>query len=343
VLSHVSTYATTRGQLGFAAGQMLGRIDADDCRGLGAGPTGATEFTGLRAVVQDQNPSTPGSISLYLYGEQPGRPDFPTQPAAAAPGTTALGGVTNIVVGGGMPPAPAAWIISVGFATPLSLPSGQDLFIGLEVGPAPTWPLDGESLQFHLAVGTALAPGPGLIAQGSYLLDHVPATALLAYTITMRQGMVEPMVQAGRGRGSAVALVSVNGFESANGSFLGGLHPDAAAPPLNAGRADDLGYVVFDAVVTDLVVYAGDISGTFSANPLPLGSVVPGGQGLFCLAGSAIVLGFRLGSGTGQDRFDFRLSPAARTLVRGIDFTSQAVVIDALGVPTGTPCMRQRL
>jgi hypothetical protein len=76
---------------------------------------------------------------------------------------------------------------------------------------------------------------------------------------------------------------------------------------------------------------------------LLLAPILAGGQGQFCLEGTAVVLALRLGAGSGEDRFELALQPGQRTVVRGIDFTSQALVARFGGGLVGTPCARQRL
>src|SRR5262249_17077516 len=154
--------AASRGQLAQASGELLARFDHDDYRGIGVGASGTSEITGLVAIIQDQDATTPETVSLHVYGEQTGVPDFPNLPAASPRGTNPRASIPTFALFGPGPAGPAAVLLTLGFATPLALPS-TDVFLGVEVQAA-SWPTDGISLQ--VAIGTP--PGPAPVIHPSY-------------------------------------------------------------------------------------------------------------------------------------------------------------------------------
>lgn len=128
-------------------------------------------------------------------------------------------------------------------------------------------------------------------------------------------------------------------------TMLSGLHPDAASPPLNPGRADEVSFVYGDWVLPpgSPVMFLGAFA---DFGPIvPLDNHVPGSIGGICLDPSAMfVPGFASHGSLGtQCAFVTTIPATVRPLLRGIHWTQQAIAFDgASGTLRGTLCGRQK-
>jgi hypothetical protein len=346
-----SVGATSRGGL-LGPGTAFARIDADDYIGWATDPAvpGARVITGIDCIVQDQDAVlTPELFDVGIYPEDPFAPGFPLGFAGVV-GALGLPG----------PAAPAAGVVSaayvaVAFGAPIVMPIGIDVFIGLVFPPALAWPADGISFQVVLGLPLGVAfptfdmAGP---AMGAPVAPWTPANSYGAYAplggpafyASRRQiwadidstapgGVVTTM--------AAEATFPIAGAAPGTTSFMSGLHPDAAFPPLNPGRADDVGYVVNDDVAAagSLVFFMADFGLGFE---LPMGLFSPGAVGTFCLpTGIVTAIGF-LAGGTASNVL--LIPPGARPGLLGLELTQQAVTFDlANGTLRGTPCGSQKM
>jgi hypothetical protein len=357
--------ATSRGALQQNAGQLLFRFDAEDYRSWGDANGTTNTVTGVQFILQDQYDSSVENYDIRIYGEDltTPNPNFPNFPATAPAGTNQLAHFGPFASPGGTANAPAAWFVTVTFATPLGLPDAQDVFLGVELqasaaaNPATTpafWPNDGISIQISLGVQQTGFPtfdlkGPAAISggltAGSYGIAHNPATGVMAYG-GARQGQVDFLTTTTVGRGVVTAQTNQVSLVSSNllpgtASFFSGVHPDSASPPFNGGRADTPSYVFMGAPAGTIVFFLIDFS--FSPTPLPLSAFVPGSTGTACLnLGAFQTLGFSIASGSGQDAFTLNLSPGARTLIAGITLVWEGVSLDPVAnVLHGGPCGAQ--
>jgi hypothetical protein len=358
--------ATSRGALQAAAGQLLFRFDAEDYRCWGDANGTTNTVTGMQFILQDQFDSSVEQYDIRIYGEDltTPNPNFPNFAPTAPVGTNQLAHFGPFSSPGGTLNAPAAWFVTVTFATPLALPDAQDIFLGVELQPSaaantaatpPSWPNDGISVQIELGLQQP-APftvwdlkGPAAISGGltanSYAIAHNPATGVMAYG-GARQGQVDFLTTTNVGRGVVTAQTNQTSLTVSNAlpgtaSFYIGVHPDAATPPFNGGRADVPSYVFMGAPAGTIVFFLIDFS--FSPFPLPLSMFVPGSTGAACLnLGAFQTLGFSIASGTGQDAFTLNLSPGARTLIGGLTLVWQGVSLDPVAnVLHGGPCGAQ--
>src|SRR5262249_50863282 len=174
---------------------------------------------------------------------------------------------------------------------------------------------------------------------------HNPAAGTLAYG-GARQGQVDFLMTSTAGRGVVTAQTNQTSLTSSNAlpgtaSFFSGVHPDAATPPLNGGRADTPSYVVRGPPAGTIVFFLIDFGS--SPLPLPLSTFVPGSTGTACLPlGSFQTLGFAIASGSGQDTFTLNLSAGARTLIGGLSLVWEGVSLDPVAnVLHGGPCGAQ--
>jgi hypothetical protein len=367
---HLATGATSRGPAGPV--QLLFRFAAEDYRGYGnaqATSVSGNDVTGIQFTLQDQF-ALAGSQEQYdvrVYGESPQNHGFPAFAANQPAGTNELAhlGPFTSPVGGTASDPRGAWIVTVTFATPLTLPAAQDVFVGVQLQQAAamnlaavpsSWPNDGLSVHTSVGAGTSASvfddKGPALIegnlTNGSYLLVHDLAAGTYAYSGGPHQGQVDFLVPSAIGRGVVTAVTNQTSYPISNtapgtSSFFSALHPDARAVPLHAGRADNVGYAFLGAPAGAPVFTLAGFS--FAAAPQPLAAILPGSTGSACLdSAGAMVVQFALGGGTGVDAWSLPLSPGARTIVAGVTLVFQAIELDpATGLAHAGPCGATRL
>ncbi|GAB4150171.1 MAG: hypothetical protein Fur0037_18660 [Planctomycetota bacterium] len=351
---NVSTSATSRGSLGGNAGEVIARIDADDYAGWANDPANPAQrlISAITCVVQDQNAvATPETFDVKIYSEDPANPGYPL----SSSGVVAVAGVPG-------PPAPASGTIAaavrtLAFGTPVPVAVGSDVFVSFAV-PAAAWTSDG--LSFHISLGYQPSstftvwdePGPAMQPfhstnvqpSESYALNYFPATSSFAYS-TRRQIRVD--VATGAAAGSVTAVTNQTSYTISNtppgtASFLSGLHPDAANPPYNVGRADDIGYRFFHANIPDLSPVFFLVSlGAFGPE-ISLSSFVPGSVGVGCLN---LALLSPLGVGfttSGMATKTIAIPAPARSILSGWTLSQQAIAFDPTsGALVGGPCGRQ--
>jgi hypothetical protein len=360
----VATGATSRGPQGAGAAQLLFRFDSEDYRSYGDAQAAGNQVLGCQITLQDQYALT-GSQERYdlrLYGEDPAHANYPNFLPNQPVGTNELvrmGPYTSLVAGTASDPR-GAWLIAIAFATPITLPAGQDIFVGVEfqasaaANPNTTpagWPNDG--LSMHTSLGAAGisqtydSRGPGAIAGGttanSYMLVHDVGNNVYAYSSGMHQGQVDFLVPGTIGRGVITAITNQTSYPISNASpgtasFFSALHPDARSTPTNSGRADTVGYSFLGASAGSLVFYMVDFG--FGSSPVPLSNFQASSTGMACLnLASAMTLGFNVANGSGVDFYPFALSPSARSLIAGVTVAMQGISFDpATGILRSGPC-----
>ncbi len=362
-LHNVGIGATSRGSMAGRAGELLFRFDSSDYTAIGrpqnTSPT-ANDIDGIRFILQDQDALTVEPYNLNIYGEDPLNPDFPNFAAGAPGGTNALGtfGPFNSPAGAA---GPAAWFITVTFTTPVGVPAGQDMFLGVDLAAAAGagWTADGLSVQISLGTNPNFPPpttntydlqGPALISpfSNSYGLVHDRTNSLFAYG-GKRQGAIDIMTLGPAGVGTAITNqpnYPTSNAAPGTASFMSGLHPDAANPPLNGARVDDIGYVYFDHVLPtgSLVLYLADLA--VSPVQLPLAQFVPGSVGVVCLTPALTTLSFAVTATQGagaMTSFNLFIPAAARNTLLGSSFAFTAIGFDPVaGILRGAPCVTQK-
>lgn len=344
---NTSVGATSRGSVGTAAGEVIGRFDADDYAGWANDPSNPQQrlISSISTTVQDQDAvATPEVFDVKIYTEDPANANFPL----ISGGVTAVTGVAG-------PPAPSSGTIaaafrSLTFATPVPVPVGRDVFVGFAM-PAAAWSTDG--LSFHINLGYAPSasfltwdePGPAmqpLVTTGtvppsnSYGLNYIPTAATPLFYSARRQIIID--IATGGAGGVVTAVTNQTNYTISNtapgtASFMSGLHPDAVNPPFTAGRADDIGYRLNDTTLPDnsLVFFLVTL-GTFGPE-VPLAGLVPGSTGVACL-NPAFTSSLGIGmTTTGSASMVVAIPAAARSIIAGWPLLQQAI---AYNITTGT-------
>jgi hypothetical protein len=312
---------------------VFNRIDREKYAGWGysdANP-GFREIHGVHYILQDQDASTAESFSVVIYTEDPARPDYPL---VAAPIAT-IGPLSWGGIGSGI----AAYQITTTFGTPILVPAGADVFLGITLHtPFNATLTDGPSIQLTIGVpnsstGQADLPGgsaPAGLTFGGY---YEATSQTLAYSSPLlRQYYIDPILQTG-----GVALVQHYGdalHPAANthpgtGCMFSSQYPDSSSPSRNAGRADDIA-MSWAANVPDgtLVFFLADVSLGFGPE-VPLSAYAPGSTGALCLnAGSMTVLGFAT-TQTGLAYYQIVWGPAVRPYLPGLPLAQQGIALDA--------------
>ncbi|MCB9883669.1 MAG: hypothetical protein H6834_17910 [Planctomycetes bacterium] len=140
-----TTDFATRGSIpSNTTGWVVNRY-ARDAHGGGIGTV-----VGMRAVVQDNDCSTPNRAQLAVFGESPSVPGTPDERNQLA--TT---GVFVLPTSG---TGPCAWLLTVTFPTAVvHCPATQDVFTSVFLDAAPTWPNDGVAAHISLESPNVLA------------------------------------------------------------------------------------------------------------------------------------------------------------------------------------------
>jgi hypothetical protein len=297
----VNVSATSRGSNGGSAGAMLNRMEYDQYRAWGQdGSPKSLAFRtihGFKANLQDQDASTQQKLDWVGYSEDSSNANFP-DPAgliftsSQAWPFTATSGITS------------ATIVSI-FKTPVQVPAKGDVFVGLETDAVAGagWPTDGVSVNITLGYQPTSSftvfdlGGPALGTTGprnTYGYSWImPAASNPPLANGPRQYLIDPLVLGGTG--AATAVTNQTSFTSSNAapgttSFLSALNPDIKDPPLNATRADDIGYLVEHTLAAgNPVVFA--LAAKFAPFDIPLGAgsgVLSLDLGTFFIAGAAV-------------------------------------------------------
>jgi len=365
--------ATSRGAMANRAGELMFRFDSSDYVALGrpAAPApgfpGSTQnlIDGVQFILQDQYAVSQEGYNLHIYTESATAPDYPTITAGQPAGTSAISTVTGLLSPTSTTASPAAWQVSYTFTTPVAVPNNADAFVSVELQASAAantaatpsfWPNDGLSVQISLGI----QPGAGFtvfdlkgaapVGQTSYGLVHDVTNALFAYG-GARQGMMDLLTtEPGRGVATAItnqATYTISNTAPGTASFFSALHPDAATPPFNGGRVDDLGYVYQNASLPagSLVFYLVDLGFAPGNLYLPLSSFMPGSTGVLCLSPNLQNIGLTVSSGP-QTNFTFLIPSAARGLLGASGLSQIAVTAIGYDVTTGAlagaPCAAQK-
>ncbi|MCR9247559.1 MAG: hypothetical protein NXI31_21220 [bacterium] len=373
--TNVGTTFTTRG---FSAASeqnpatLFTRHDKEAYAGWTDGAVAnSREVTGLNFVIQDEDLSTQESFQIVVWsGDDATQVDFPDVNSGMV-GATLIG--LPIQTGGG------AFNASFNFATPVSLPADEDVYTGLQLNSAwtitgtPPTITDGLSVwECHAEAPTTPQAGQAWDVPGAGVPTTSPSDTFSGYYVpnpatgpaypVKTQFKIQPIVAISGGVAGAVTN-QTNHVASTAGSTAGftvqlpgagsavmhsGQFPDAANPPLNAGRADDLTQMFHNDSIdpNSLVFFLIDI-GSFNPLEIQAASFVPGSTGVSCLNfGSQQTLGFAplMTVGTSQRAFRITTFPAAaRPLLSGINWLQQAVAVDvATNTIHATACTRQR-
>lgn len=238
-------------------GDFLTRIDSSDFINWGLDPNvdpsyGTFALSGFEFVLQDIDGNTAETPAFMTgWSEDPVKPNFPD-----VPGYDPTDGGSNFMFAGPVPDSQfltTLWTFT--FTAPLpAIATGQDIFLGLSIGPAGS----GEQWFTHgvgdkdVPVTNAVIfddPGPGRsnIDEGSYVciiptLNQFPTGSPAIYTTFLVQNRFEVFLEHASG-GVVTALTNQDSYVTSNlgvGSgtpnFLSGLHPDASSSPVNVGR-----------------------------------------------------------------------------------------------------------
>jgi hypothetical protein len=334
----------TRGPAGFNAGELIQKFDADDLRGFGveAAFPGMQVVRGVTLPIKDFGSSTPNSLyDLALYTESPTTPDYPDL-------QNPLHVVTGLTAGFGT----LTWS-TIQFQTPVLVPVGRDLFVGVRI-PAMTSTFGGVRLMLISSSTSSTfydVAGPGMPSTppelNSYRLYRDLTTNAVTYS-ARGQYLMDLLTRSPGGMPGSLSLQgSYPPSQVTPGAttMLSGLHPDAASPPLNPGRADEVSFV-FD----DWSLAAGSpvmFLGAFAdfGPVVPLDQYAPGSRGGSCLDPAAVfVLGFASHGSLGtQCAFVTTIPAPVRPLLGGVQWTQQAIAFEgATGTLRGTQCGKQK-
>jgi hypothetical protein len=339
-LYNVTPSTASRGSLLANGGVLFNRFDFDDSRGFGmTGAPGSVVVEGFVVQLQDYDGATAETYSVALYQEDPvnaGMPLINAPVVTVGPFTSPTG------------TGPLSFGNTVTFP-PVTVFASQDLFVGVVLGAAPNWPIDGLAVQTSLG-GQRLPlvwddPGPAPIQHSGYGGRYDPTFNLLGYpsTFTPRQYMVDLVTRTPGGTATAItnqASYPISNTAPGTASMFSAYHPDAQRPPVHTGRADDLGYVYLDTAMPagSPVFFFADL-GSFGP-PVPLAPFVPGSVGVFCLNPSAATLGlgFLL---SGEAAWITVIPATARPTIGGLPFLQQGICLDPVnGLLRAAPCTR---
>ncbi len=334
-LLRISSATYSRGTFGTGAGELLQRFDADDLTGYGI-EIGTPGMQVVRGVVLGGRDFGGGSnlVDVTLYTEDPARPGHPD---LGAP----LGGTTGVQL-----PGQVLSFAFVYFPAPVRAPLGRDLFVGVRIPPS-SGTFAGAWLM--VLTGTVDVAGPGLPTSppeaNSYRLYRNVTTNGLAYG-SRGQFLIDLLTTSPSGMAATIsnqASYPVAGLPPGVTTLLSGLHPDAASPPRNAGRADDLAFLFTDVdlVPGSLVAFLASFQGFGIVQPLA--SLVPGSVGGVCLdQPSAFVTGLGWLDQQRSAAYVTTVAPGARLVLRGASWAQQAIAFDSQnGVLRGSQCARQ--
>lgn len=332
---------------------------------------GAQPFTrdiaGINFVLQDENLATQHNFNLVYYPGDPLNADFPD--------------INNGVVGA------TAFVLPLGtgigafngtanFATPILASSLTDAYVGIQINSpwtivngqitdglsvwecrstAPTTPVTGQSWDepggsipsgnpanrfsgFYVATPPT---GPSYPIRTQYKIQPlVPISGGVAGALTNQTGHPESTA-------TATAGFAVQDPGAGTACMFSALYPDAAAPPANTGRVDEISQMFENPALAagSPVFFLIDI-GAFGPE-VPARNFVPGSTGVSCLSfGTMQNLGFSslttIGT-TQRARWVATFPAAARPLLSGIDWLQQAVALD-IGTNSihASACTRQR-
>lgn len=340
----VQWFAYMRGPFATGAGELLTRFDADDLTGFGV----EDAFPGMHvvrgALVGGRDFITPTThpVDLTLYTEDPARPGYPDLQHP-------LGGVAALLL-------PTSSIPSYGFyvfPAPVFAPPGRDLFVGVRIPPrSGATPLSGAWLGFISSSSSLTSydlAGPGLPSSppeaNSYILYRDVTTNALTYG-SRGQLAIDLLTTLPSGMAGAITNQTNYGVSLSRPgttTLLSGLHPDAADPPLNPGRADDVSFLFHDVDLPpgSMVAFVGSFAGF--GPTVRLSNFVPGSRGGLCLGQADLfVLGLAALDANHRASFVTAIPAPARLIARGGSWAQQAIGIHSGDCTLhGTQCARQ--
>jgi hypothetical protein len=310
-------------------------------------------------IVQDQDAvSTPETLDIVLYPEDPANPGLPL-----------ISGAVTFATGVTGPGAPATGVISAAVKTvtpaaPVAVPilGGGDVFVSWRLPASPTASVaDGLSIQ--ALNGNSAAPTAVQDVQGPNGQPLTPASQANSYGITYNPGAATLTYSVARvwfldvahnGTGGAALTVTNQttllgsnnpppvGFGPAPGtaSFMSGSAPDVNG--FSAGRADDITFDYFrSSTAGNIVLFLLDL-GAFGPE-LPTAGFLPGSNGVLCLNLSTFwTAGFSIADPTGEAFMTTVFSTASRPALLGLPILQQAAELDG-AIIHASPCAKQTL
>lgn len=325
---------TTTWSVGVGAEVML-RIPGEAYRGLGTYVAPASyRVLGTVLSLRDATLTDGELFDLHVYLEQ-GQTNLPTLPGPAAPGTTAVASVRDLVTPQGI----ADHTLEVLFPQPILVPVGSDLFVsvhvrspGLRVKAVGGTGLPGFSTSLFDACGAGL----GQTEYFSMIHDLGFLTPGGSATIGF-QPLFDLLVDGPSG--AAVAQRAPGTAPTA--SFYSGLHPDSATPSNQTARHDLPGYAFFSngALPSGSPVFL--LGSTMPFAGMPWIVLSPGNAvlHLFPIGLVGLTMGVTAPDGSAVLYWPVPIS----TSVRGLDVRSQAFGFDtATSAVAGGPAVRQR-
>jgi hypothetical protein len=338
--NRTSASVPSRGGLNALPGTLFTRFDHDDLRGFGMTTPGTHVITGVVVSLADYDGSTPETFSVELYSEDPGMPGFPLLGSPLV----SVGPFASPPAG----PGRAPFTSTVPFAPAVNVPSGKDLFVGIVLQGAPTWPADGLAVDCVLGHSSRWtvydATGPAAIQNGSYASMLFSGSGSATYN-TARQLVIDLLTPTPGGGSTAVTNqlnYVISNSPPGSGGFLSALHPDARATPLHPGRADDVGFEFLDQATPDgsLVLFFADFTGF--GPELSLQTLAPGSRGVACLPlatmesmGTSVVA-------AGRSSITLPIPAPVRVVLAGVPMVMQAVALDiGAGILNASPCTRR--
>lgn len=315
--------------------ELIARIPADSYQGIGTYVAPAAHrIRGARLHLLDSTLGDGERFDLHVYFEA-GQTNLPTIQGPNPPGTTAVLSVLDQRTPQGI----AEHEIEVLFPTPVDVPIGSDLFLGI------TWITPG--LRMRTVGGTAVQGivtslfdncGPGLPASESYAFTHsIGVIGPLGSGTVGWQPMIELLVDGASGVAVAVRAPGT----PPTASMYSGLHPDSATPSHQPSRHDVPGYVFLanGAVAEGSPVFLLGSLQPFAWQPW---IVISPGNAILHLSPinlTGLGLGFVGNDGKATILWPVPASPA----VRGVTVRSQAFAFDSsTGYVAAGAAVRQR-
>ncbi|MCR9246307.1 MAG: hypothetical protein NXI31_14845 [bacterium] len=315
--------------------EAIARIPAESYRGIGEFVT-PDKFRLRGAVIRlrDANPITEKTFDLHVYLED-GNSNRPTIRGPQAPGTTAIVSERDVPTPRGV----AEPEIEVVFSTPVDVPYGSDVFLGVVTHSSAlsVRAMGGSSLP-SIVSASLDACGAASALGSSYVLSHDNLAIVEVSTGTIGwQMLVDLLVDTPSG----VAVVSRYGNTPFTASLYSGLHPDAVFPPHHTARLDVPGYL-FRAnghLATGSPVFLIAATEAFSGPPWFV--LQPGNAPVLVPPFTAFPLVSGVTDAAGEALLSWPVM--ASSAMRGVGVTTQAFGFDlAAGVIRAGTAVRQR-
>jgi hypothetical protein len=246
---------------------------------------------------------------------------------------------------------PLAYTLVV-FPVPVLVPAGRDLFVGVRIN-ATSSQIAGTRLNYLPGVVSAVThdlPGAGLpttpAAANSFRLLRDLVTNELTYQ-ARGQYMMDLLTRSPGGCPTALtnqANYTISGSPPGATTLMSGLHPDAASPPVNTNREDDVGFAYTDPGLAAGMPVAFTASFAGFGPIVPLATLVPGSVGGCCIGSStSTVLGIAVLDEQHFAYLNTTVPDFMRPMLRGTSWVQQAFGLDTSAVVLrGSQCGRQR-